>query len=177
MVAWDCLGGGPWAILACHGCRLGEIGRSAYRGAPGERRAARTSQAAHPPIRWPTGYYGQARVPFLSRLHYIERSNAIEPQALVHTKERAQCRARGYSSLCSWSIRWRKFSLVPASAEDCTAPNIVCTAGPSFFAAAIDGITMPNAGTRATAFLVACASDVGLHGAHLSSLRVHERCL
>jgi hypothetical protein len=41
-------GGGPWAILACRGCRLGEIGRSTHRGAPGERRAARTSQAAHP---------------------------------------------------------------------------------------------------------------------------------
>jgi hypothetical protein len=69
----------------------------------------------------------------------------------------------------AWSRRQQKIVRRP--------PNIVCTAGPSFFAAAIDGIRMANAGSRATAFLVACASDVGLHGAHFSSLWVHERCL
>ena len=38
----------PWAILACRVCRLGGIGRSTQRRAPGERGAVRTSQAAHP---------------------------------------------------------------------------------------------------------------------------------
>jgi hypothetical protein len=47
------------------------------------------SAFSNPPIRWPTGYYGQARCRF------------FEPHPCLGAHEGAQCRARGYSSLCS----------------------------------------------------------------------------
>jgi hypothetical protein len=68
-------GGGPWAILACRGWRLGGIGRSTHRG-------ARPFQPAH------LLAHRVLRAGPASLFKPLEqRSNAIEPQALVHTKE------------------------------------------------------------------------------------------
>jgi hypothetical protein len=74
---------------------LGEIGRSTHRGAPGEWR---------PPIRYSTGYYVLRAGPASLFNPLEQRSNAIEPQPGLGAHEGTQCRARGYSSLCSWSM-------------------------------------------------------------------------
>jgi hypothetical protein len=90
-------GGGPWAILACRGCRLGEIGRSKDRGAAGERGGG--GGLPRPPIRWPTGYYGQARRRFLSRWSSVRM--LLSPRPWCTRRSSVQCAELAVTAACA----------------------------------------------------------------------------
>jgi hypothetical protein len=98
------------------------------------------------------------------------RSCSVHTELVVGTPSSLCCNFLVTGSDCSQRPR----------ARPCTAPSVVCTAGPSFFAAAIGGISLANAGyaeSHGTLGWLRKVLERGVARARFSSLRVHEGCL